>query len=265
LINPFLIRHPSVKYNPMSDFQVRLAETPQEVESAQRLRFEVFNIEMKRGLRSSYASGIDADGYDALCDHILIIDKAKNMTVGTYRFLLRSRLDDGGRFYSENEFDLSNIKKLEGEILEMGRSCVHRDYRRQAILQLLWGGIVRYLTDHDVSYIIGCPSIYTMEPREVGEIYALFKKSYFAPEHFRVFPRKSGALEGLREEEPIDGREKKIFLSLPSLIKSYLKVGAVVCGAPAVDREFSTVDFFMLLDVSKMSGAYLDRLRVGKS
>ena len=248
----------------MSDFQIKLAQTPQEVESAQRLRFEVFNIEMKKGLRSSYASGIDADGYEALCDHILIIDTTKNMTIGTYRLLLRSRLKEGAWFYSENEFDLSNIRKLKGEILEMGRSCVHKDYRRQAILQLLWGGIVRYLTDYSVRYIIGCPSVYTMEPKEVSEIYALFKKSYFAPEHFRVFPKEGGVLEGLREEEPIDGREKKISLKLPSLIKSYLKVGAVICGAPAVDREFNTVDFFMLLDVSKMSGAYLERLRVGK-
>lgn len=249
----------------MSDFQVKLAKTPQEVEAAQRLRFEVFNIEMKRGLRSSYASGLDTDEYDALCDHILIVDTAKDMTIGTYRLLLRSRLGDKGSFYSENEFDLSNIRKLDGEILEMGRSCVHKDYRRNAIVQLLWSGIVQYMTDHSVQYIIGCPSIYTMEPREISEIYTLLEKAYFAPERFRVSPKEKSFLTRFGDGAAIDGREKEIYLRLPSLVRSYLKIGAVVCGAPAVDSEFGTVDFFMLLDVAKMSGAYLDRLRVKKS
>lgn len=246
----------------MPDFEIKFAANPKEVQAAQRLRFEIFNVEMKKGLASSYASGLDQDEYDPLCDHLLIIDKKKNLTIGTYRLLLRSRLGSQGSFYSESEFDISNIKKLKGEILEMGRSCVHKDYRRNAIVSLLWGGIVEYMKKHGVGYIIGCPSLYIMNTGELSGIYTLMKESYFSPKEFRVFPKNGKAVAHLRDCADIKGEEKKIFLKLPALIRSYLKVGAFVCGEPAVDHEFGSVDFFMLLDVKNASGPYLKRFRI---
>ncbi len=243
----------------MSDYIVKLAKSPEEVKTAQRLRFEVFNLEMKKGLASSFETGLDRDEYDELCDHILIIDKKSEKTIGTYRLLLRSRLKDADRFYSENEFDLTNIKKLKGEILEMGRSCVHKDYRRNSIVHLLWAGIVDYINQRDVHYIIGCPSIYSTDVSEISRIYTLMKKNYFAPEYARVFPGEKGIIPGLNIEADIAGHEKKILLTLPSLVRSYLKTGAYVCGEPVVDREFGTVDFFMLLDLARVSDDYLKR------
>ncbi|HAJ57739.1 MAG TPA: hemolysin [Candidatus Omnitrophica bacterium] len=246
----------------MSDFLIKLAQGPKEVESAQRLRFEVFNLELKKGLKAAHESGLDRDEYDPICDHVLIIDKKSGATIGTYRLLLRSRLGADGRFYSENEFDLANIRKADGEILEMGRSCVHKDYRSNSILLLLWQRILSYVEDHRVRYIIGCPSLYTMDTAEISSVYSLMKKEYLAPREFRVYPKEKASVPGLSDSVPLDGQERKVLLKLPSLIRSYIKIGAQVCGEPALDPEFGTADFFMLLDVSRMADSYLRRFRV---
>ena len=247
----------------MSDYLVKLAQNQKEIESAQRLRFEVFNIDMKKGLESSFKTGLDCDEYDSLCDHILIIDKTKNRTIGTYRLLLRSRLGEEGRFYCEQEFDIENIKKLKGEILEMGRSCVHKDYRSNSILHLLWAGIIEYFKKNGVRYVIGCPSLYTLDPAEISEIFTLIKRKYLAPEIFRVSPKEGKAVVPLNDQAmALEGKENRILLKLPSLVRSYFKVGALVCGEPAVDREFGTVDLLMLLEVAHMSASYLRRFRI---
>jgi len=242
----------------MDKFSVRLAKTAEEVTSAQRLRFEVFNKEMGCGLKEAFASGLDRDAYDELCDHILIIDSQTQATIGTYRLLLRSRLKGARGFYSEGEFDLSRIHSLHGEIMEMGRSCVRKDYRRNAVLNLLWQGILDYMKRHKVAYCIGCPSVYTKDPAPINKVYSLLRRDHFAPEFLRVEPRSDKRVPGLREVA-IAGHERRIMLYLPALIRSYLKIGAVVCGPPALDEDFGTVDFFMLLDVSRISGEYLKR------
>ncbi|MDD5574103.1 MAG: GNAT family N-acetyltransferase, partial [Candidatus Omnitrophica bacterium] len=210
------------------------------------------------------AAGLDRDEFDDLCDHILIFDKTKKTVIGTYRLLLGRRLGAGGKFYAENEFDLSNLGGLKDGILEMGRSCVHKSYRRNAIVMLLWAGIIDYVQHHDVKYIIGCPSVYSTDPADISAITALLKHDYFAPPSLRVTPLPSKAYQSLDRHCRIDGREKEIMLKVPSLVRSYLKFGAFVCGDPVADEEFGTVDFFMLLDVGKISSAYLKRLRLGK-
>ncbi len=246
----------------MSDFLIKLAQTPKELESAQRLRYEVFNCELKKGLCSAHEDGLDRDAFDDLCDHVLIIDKSKDKTIGTYRLLLRSRLGVRDPFYSESEFDLARIRKLKGEILEMGRSCVHRDYRSNSVLNLLWQRILSYVEDHRVRFIIGCPSFYSTEAEEIGPAYALAKKNFFSPDKFRVYPLEKCRLPGLDDYHVLDGQERKIYLKFPSLVRSYIKIGAFVCGEPALDREFGTADFFMLLDMDRIADAYLKRFRV---
>lgn len=244
----------------MNSFLIRIAEKKDDLLAAQRLRFDVFNREMGKGLASSVSSGLDCDEYDALCDHLLVVDAGNGIVVGTYRLLLRSRLKKGIGFYSEREFDLGRLLRLKGEILELGRSCVHRDYRNNRILRLLWGGILRYVSDHRVHYMIGCPSLYTRDIRELSAVYALMRRDYWSPSRFRVFPHPENRCNGLDAGVSVDGNEKRIFLKLPSLLRSYLKVGARVCGAPAVDEEFGTVDLFILLDTRRISAAYLRRL-----
>ncbi len=248
----------------MSDFEITLASSKEELRSAQRLRFEVCNLEMKKGLEASYACGLDSDAFDDICDHILIIDKTKKSVIGTYRLLLGRKLGASGKFYAENEFDLSNLKGIKDDILEMGRSCVHKDYRRNAIVMLLWAGIIDYVSRHRVRYITGCPSVYTVDPAEVSDIFALLKRDHFAPANLRVRPLAAKAFSRLDRHCNIEGREKQIMLKIPSLVRSYLKFGAFVCGEPVFDEEFGTVDFFMLLEMDKISSAYVDRMRPRK-
>jgi len=248
----------------MSDFEIKLASSKEEIESAQRLRFEVFNLEMKKGLEASYVRGLDCDAFDDICDHILIIDKAQKSVIGTYRLLLGRRLGPSGKFYAENEFDLSNLKGIKDDILEMGRSCVHKDYRRNAIVMLLWAGIIDYVRRHRVKYITGCPSVYTTDAADVSAIFALLKRDHLAPPALRVRPVAAKAFGRLDRHCSIEGREKEVLLKIPSLVRSYLKFGAFVCGEPVLDDEFGTVDFFMLLEMDKISSAYVDRMRLRK-
>ena len=116
-----------------NNFSVKMAENDTEVKAVQRLRFEVFNVEMNEGLDSSWETGLDQDQYDEHADHLLVIDKSIDKVVGTYRMLKKSVANSNGGFYSEGEFDLTNLKRLPAEILEMGRSCVHKEDRKSVV------------------------------------------------------------------------------------------------------------------------------------
>ena len=248
----------------MKHFNIKLAEGADEVRSAQRLRYQVFVEEMGCRLPASHDEGLDVDPFDPLCDHIIIIDKRTNETIGTYRLLRRSRLGAQGRFYAEGEFDIASIRALPGEILELGRSCVHKDYRRQAILNSLWVQIAAYIKEHRVTYLFGCSSVYTTQPQEVSRYYDLLSRRYGAPDAARVRPVQGREVPGLTLGTLKHDEEKEVLLKLPALIRSYLKLGARVCGPPALDKEFGTVDFFILLSVAEISRTYLQRLGISE-
>ena len=242
----------------MSDFEVKITRDQSEVQEAQRLRFEVFNLEMKKGLESSYGLGLDADEFDSLCDHLIVRDLSTRRVVGTYRLLLGSEARRRFGFYAEREFDLQNIKRLDGELLELGRSCAHRDYRDKPLIQFMWQAIANYVKTHRVRYLFGCASFYTTDPGEVSEFHAFLKTRHYAPEKLRVHPRPEHAFAKRVEEVEVN-TNPSLFLRLPSLVKGYLRVGALVCGPPAVDGAFGTTDFFLLLDISRMEREYLNR------
>jgi len=242
----------------MSDFEIKITRDSSEIQAAQRLRFEVFNLEMKKGLGSSCRRGLDIDEYDPVCEHLIVRDPEGKRVVGTYRLLLGSEARSNIGFYSEKEFNLENIKRLEGELLELGRSCVHRDYRDKAVIDVMWQAIADYIKSHRVRYLFGCASLYTTDPREVSEFFALLREECYASEEFRVYPVAGKSFAGLDENVRIRDRQSLSF-QLPSLIKGYLRVGAVLCGPPALDLEFGTADFFLLLDIKKLSMEYLRR------
>ncbi len=246
----------------MKHFEIKLAENSEEVRSAQRLRYQVFVEEMGCRLSCVHDEGIDVDPFDALCDHIIVVDRQTGATIGTYRLLRRSRLGPQGRFYAEGEFDIASIRRLPGEVLELGRSCVHRDYRRKAIMNRLWARILAYGREHRVTYLFGCSSVYTAEPKEVSRFYDILSRRYGAPSACRVTPLKGREVPDLTPGILKRREEKEVLLKLPALIRSYLKVGARVCGPPAWDKEFGTVDFFVLLDVAEMSWSYMQRLGI---
>jgi len=239
----------------MSRFDVKISRDEREVREAQKLRFEVFNLEMQKGLKSSYEQELDVDDYDALCDHILVHDSAKGTLVGTYRLLPGSRAGNHPGFYSEGEFDLKNIRKQKGELLELGRTCVHRDYRKSTVMDIMWQTIAAYVRSHQVRYLFGCGSLPTMDPGEVSSCFALLKRKHYAPETLRVYPLPANTFPGLDDQIKV-ADPRAVFARLPKLILGYLKVGAMLCGPPALDLEFGVTDLFLLLDVKKLGHEY---------
>ena len=243
----------------MTDLEVKIATEPHEVQQAQRLRFEVFNLELNKGLKSSYDHGLDVDEFDPYCDHLIVRDLRSGAVVGTYRLLrgLQARRNIG--FYSEKEFDLSCIKALDGELMELGRSCARRDFRDRALIPLMWEAIAEQVRSHKVRHLFGCGSLYTTDTAEVSAVYSLLKSKFYAPDEYRVRPVGKCIFKGIQADLPV-ADEQALFQKLPSLIKGYLRIGALVCGPPALDDEFGTADFFLLLDFATLKEEYLKRL-----
>jgi putative hemolysin len=243
----------------MADFEVKIATDPSEIEQAQRLRFEVFNLELGKGLQSSYERGLDVDEFDPYCDHLIVRDNKSGDIVGTYRLLRGAQARRHIGFYSEKEFDLSRIKRLDGELMELGRSCARKDFRDRALIPLMWDAIAEQVRKHNVRYLFGCGSLYTTEVADVSAMFALLKNKYYAGDDYRVTPLEPCRFGGLDENVAM-ADEAALFQKLPSLIKGYLRIGALVCGPPAWDREFGTADFFLLLDFGMLKEEYLKRL-----
>lgn len=243
----------------MADFEVKIATEPSEIEQAQRLRFQVFNIELNKGLKTSYERGLDVDEFDPYCDHLIVRDLKSGDVVGTYRLLRGSRARQHIGFYSEKEFDLSRIKKLDGELMELGRSCARKDFRDRALIPLMWEAITEQVRKYHVRYVFGCGSLYSTEAAEVSAVYALLRQKYYATDDFRVRPVTRCTFRGLNND-PAVSDEQAVFQKLPALIKGYLRAGALVCGPPALDDEFGTTDFFLLLDFATLKDDYFKRL-----
>ena len=243
----------------MAEFEVKIASEPHEIEEAQRLRFQVFNLELGKGLQSSYRRGLDVDEFDPFCDHLIVRDLASGDVVGTYRLLRGSQARRHIGFYSEKEFDLTRIKQLDGELLELGRSCTRKDFRDRALIPLMWEAIAEQVRKHQVRYLFGCGSLYTTDVAEVSSMFTLLKSKYYASDALRVLPVEKCRFQGLSEFAG-SSDEPALLQKLPSLIKGYLRIGAQIAGPPALDVEFGTADFFLLLDFASLKGEYLKRL-----
>jgi putative hemolysin len=220
-----------------------------------RLRFEVFNVELNEGLQSSYQDGLDRDEYDAHCDHIIAVDERTADVVGTYRLLLGSMAKQGIGYYAETEFNLEAFRNLEGEKLEIGRACIHRQYRKSVVLALMWKGIAQYMKEQGVRYLFGCASIHTINPHIVSSIYSHLKTRYLADERFRVKPVK--ILPGFMPDYPCYDHDMSRYI--PNLLKAYLKIGARIAGEPAYDEQFGVADFLIALDSERILTNYQRR------
>lgn len=241
-------------------YEVRLATTFAEIDAAMRLRFEVFNLELNEGLPASYEKGYDSDAYDAWCDHLIVKDLRQRAVVGTYRLLRQSQAERGIGFYSENEFDLSNLKRLPGGLMELGRSCIAGNHRSFSVINLLWNAITQYASQNRIQYLFGCGSLHTSKPEEVQPIYSYLRKRYFSPETFRVHPLASCRMpvsDGVMNETD----ERAVSRKLSPILKGYLRAGAMICGAPALDEAFGTADVFVLLEMQKLATRYKQHYR----
>jgi len=237
--------------------EVRLAENQYEIERALSLRYDVFNLEMGEGLPQSAATRKDRDEYDLHCDHLIVVDKTnEDKIVGTYRILTRAKARQGIGFYSENQFDITSIYSLSDEIAEVGRSCVHPSYRDGSVISLLWQGLAEFMIKNDVRYLMGCGSIHSTDAEVASLSYAYLKaKDSIAPEEFRVFPNPDFILKDFNPNFHIED-PKLVAKHIPPLIKGYIRLGAKICGVPALDSVFGTTDVFILFDRSEITERY---------
>ncbi|MDD8019553.1 MAG: GNAT family N-acetyltransferase [Bacteroidota bacterium] len=238
-----------------SAYIIKIADSLAEIEAALRLRFDVFNIEMKEGLQSSFETGFDSDVYDTFCDHIIVKERASGNIVGTYRLLRQDVAERNIGFYSEGEFDLSRFKKIPGQSLELGRSCVAKEFRSIAVINLLWKGIARYIELHSIDHLFGCASLHSTKEREVAPAYFYLMHHHLAPKEYRVHPLVQHRMN-FENCLPNETELRGAFSSLPPLLKGYLRLGAVICGEPARDLEFGTTDFLILLETGSITERY---------
>lgn len=229
-----------------ASYRLRLATTPEDLHAAQRLRFEVFNLELGEGLTASHALGRDEDAYDAYCDHLLVEREDTGEIVGTYRLQTGQLAAAHLGYYSEQEFDFAPYEPLRCEMVELGRACVHRDHRHLGVLGLLWRGIVIYALDRQARYLIGCSSLTSQDPAIGAATHA-----YFLEKGFHADPRLCTV--------PTPAFECSLGVIAttcpppPKLLRTYLSIGAKICGPPAIDREFGTIDFLTLLDLNTLT------------
>jgi putative hemolysin len=235
----------------LGKYEIRLAETLAEREAACRLRFKVFNIELGEGLESSYQTGLDQDHFDLFCDHLIVEDRSRHEVVGTYRMQSGRTAAEKLGYYSEQEFDFSPYDSLRGEVLELGRASIDREHRSSEVLTLLWRGIAQYARFYRLRYLIGCSSLNSRDPREGWSMYRQLE-AFLVAEPLRTRPT---ARYELPAPVAASGDEVKV----PKLLKTYIAVGARICGAPAWDREFGTIDFLTLLDLAHLSPAARNR------
>jgi putative hemolysin len=231
------------------------------VRRAQQLRFEVFNLELGEGLAESYASGLDVDPFDEFCDHLIVEELATSEIVGTYRLQTGQLAAANRGYYSEREFDFALYEPFRCEMIELGRACVHADHRNFNLLQLLWRGIACYALERNARFLIGCSSISSQDPIEGAETYEELKHYLVEPE-LCTQPRPEFAVAGGVDASFRYDRGTYPPASAPPatagassrLLRAYLAIGAKICGPPAIDREFGTIDFLTLLDLHALPG-----------
>lgn len=225
-------------------FIIKTVENHEELASALRLRYEVFYREL---LEKRRVYGFDIDRFDFKCDHLVIIDKKTNTFIGTYRLIssLFAR-----KFYSETEFDISNILALPGVKLELGRACVHKDYRTGSSIALLWRGIAEYMKLTNTQYLFGCSSVKASDLHEIASMYQVLARDFMVSPNLNVYPKRRFTIRDfdqlkaqVSEEDLLSVVEK-----IPPLIKSYLNMGAHICGEPALDKKFRCADFLTLFN-----------------
>ncbi|MEV6157223.1 GNAT family N-acyltransferase [Nonomuraea sp. NPDC052129] len=221
-------------------YTVGMAMSAADVQAAQRLRHEVFVEEMGARLDSPI-SGLDADRFDAYCDHLLV--RYDDKVVGTYRLLPPGRTD---RLYSDAEFDLRNLAVLRRDLVEAGRTCVHPDHRAGTVVGLMWAGIARYMVNGGHKWLAGCCSVPLDDEGAVAA--GVVERVPLGPAEYRVTPRDPWRIKGAARSDQ--------FVP-PALLRGYLRLGSWVCGAPAHDRDFGTADFFVLLAMANVNARYL--------
>jgi putative hemolysin len=243
------------------DFEVRLAESAAEIDAAQALRYRVFYDEMKaRPTAEIAAKRRDFDLFDQVCDHLLVLDRRRGDgpggIVGTYRLIRRSAAARMGRFYSSAEYDVQPMIDYPGEILELGRSCIEKDARNTATMQMLWRGIALYAFHYNIKVMFGCASFPGTDPLPHALPLSYLHHHHLAPPDIRVRALASRYVK-MDTLAPGTYDERKAMARVPPLIKGYLRLGGFVGDGAVIDPEFNTTDVFIIVKTELVTEKYI--------
>lgn len=229
-------------------YLLRFARNDEDLDAVLRLRYEVFNLELEEGLDSSHETGRDLDRFDPVCHHLMVIERITGMVVGCYRMQTSEMASQNLGFYSQIEFDLEGFPPgLLDYSMEIGRACVARDHRSTHVLFLLWKGLALYVAANRRRFLFGCSSLTSQDPGE-GKAFMdeMAKRGHLHPD-FEIQPQPGFECYPSNLIGVVDRTVR-----IPPLFRIYLRHGAKVCGPPAIDRDFKTIDFLVLFDIDHM-------------
>lgn len=246
---------------------VFVTRNAKDIEAAQSLRYQVFFEEMgAKANARTLASKLDVDEFDDICDHLLVVEHSGDggyRVVGTYRLLRRDNMKKIGHFYTDSEFDIIPIKQYKGHILEVGRSCVHADFRNRAVMQLLWRGIGAYVSKFNIGLMFGCASFNGVDPKEHAMALSYLHHYHLAPKEICPRALKDRYVEmNLMEKEAVDVKEA--FSNLPPLIKGYLRLSGYIGAGAVIDYEYNTTDVSIVVKTDLVTEKYAARYGSGK-
>ena len=236
----------------------RLAETPDDLTAAQRVRYEVFVKELgSSGPQVDHEQRLEKDQFDPFFDHLLLIDNdapsdVLGGVVGVYRLLRQEQAGEIGQFYSEDEYDLSVLKASGRKLLELGRSCLLPEYRGGAAMYVLWNGLADYVLSHDIEILFGVASFHGVDPQNFAGPLSLLHHRHLAPDDLRV-RAKEDAFQAMDLIAKPDLDAKAAMLATPALIKAYLRLGGFVGEGAFIDRAFNTTDVCLIMDTQRMN------------
>jgi putative hemolysin len=240
--------------------QVRLAENAADVDAAQALRYRIFYEAMgAKPLPGMELLRRDFDGYDEICDHLLVLDHSRGSgagaVVGTYRLIRREAAARFGTFYSAGEYDIARLIAYPGQILELGRSCVDAGYRARPVMQLLWSGIAAYVFHYDIELMFGCASLPGTDPEALAAPLSYLYYHHLAPPALRARALPERFVE-MRRTDPAGFDPNRTLAALPPLIKGYLRLGGFVGDGAVIDPQFNTTDVCVVVKTDLVSEKY---------
>lgn len=225
-------------------YTLKFASTKEEIDEVLRLRFNIFNLELGEGLTSSFDTFRDEDQYDCFFNHLIITDNQTKRIIGTYRMQTYEVAVCGNGFYSQGEFKLEMLPKhILRQSVEIGRACVDKNYRNSRVLFLLWRGLTHYIHLTKKRYLFGCGSLTSQDSVEGWNLYSDLLKHGHVNRHLNMHAQKDFELDNF-DKSALVGKAP----AYPPLLKMYLRYGAKIVGDPAIDRDFKTIDYFILLD-----------------
>ena len=243
------------------DFEVRLAQTPAEIDAAQALRYRVFYEEMAAKASPEMAlERRDFDEFDRVCDHLLVLDRRRGEgpegIVGTYRLIRREAALRAGRFYSAAEYDIQKMIDYPGEVLELGRSCVAKDARNTATMQMLWRGIALYCYHYDIKVMFGCASFPGTDPSQHAQAFSFLYHNHLAPPEIRARALPERYVD-MNMMSPDSFDPRRAMARVPPLIKGYLRLGGFVGDGAVIDGEFNSTDVFIVVKTELVTEKYI--------